>query len=142
MRNKLIVATKDVAETTIQDACKELRGDSTGIVDAAVSCDGSWQRRRYSSLNGVVTTISMRNGKALDIEPMSRACKACLLKETLKINDPVAYDEWKSEHICKFYYKGTAGNMEPVGAKRIGERSEEKNNLRYTEFYGDGDSKR
>ena len=95
MRNKLIVATKDVAETTIQDACQELRGDSTGIMDAAVSCDRSWQRRGYSSLNGVVTTISMRNGKALDIEPMSRACKACLLKETLKINDPVAYDEWK-----------------------------------------------
>ena len=30
--------------------------------------------------------------------------------------------------------------MEPVGAKRIWERSEEKNNLRYTEFYGDGES--
>lgn len=31
--------------------------------------------------------------------------------------------------------------MEPVGAKRIWERSEGKNKLRYTEFYGDGDSK-
>ena len=139
--NKLIVATKDVAGTTMSDACEELRGDSTGIVDAAVSCDGSWQRRGYSSLNGVVTTISMTNGKVLDIEPMSRACKACLLKETLKRNDPVAYKEWKSKHICKFNYKGTAGNMEPVGAKRIWERSEQKNKLRYTEFYGDGDSK-
>ena len=78
--NKLIVATKDVAETTMQDACKELREDSTGIVDAAVSCDRSWQRRGYSSLNGVVTTISMRNGKVLDIEPMSRACKACFIE--------------------------------------------------------------
>ena len=36
--NKLIVATKDVGEAAMQDACKELRGDSTGIVDAAVSC--------------------------------------------------------------------------------------------------------
>ena len=115
--------------------------DSTSIVDTSVSCDGSWQRRGYSSLNGVVTAISMTNGKVLDIERMSRACKACLLKETLKLNNPVAYDEWKNNHICKYNYKGTAGNMEPVGAKRIWERSEEKHKLRYIEFYGDGDTK-
>ena len=34
-----------------------------------------------SSLNWVVTTISMTNEKVLGVEPMSRACKACLLKE-------------------------------------------------------------
>ena len=32
----------------------------------------------------------MKNGKVLDVEPISRACKACLLKETLKTNDHVA----------------------------------------------------
>ena len=31
--------------------------------------------------------------------------------------------------------------MEPVGAKRMFERSIQKHSLRYTEFYGDGDSK-
>ena len=31
--------------------------------------------------------------------------------------------------------------MEVVGAKRIWERSIEKNKLRYTTFYGNGDSK-
>ena len=31
--------------------------------------------------------------------------------------------------------------MEPEGADRIFQRSVEKHNLRYTEFYGDGDSK-
>ena len=35
----------------------------------------------------------------------------------------------------------TAGNMEPVGAKRIWEPSEAKNELRYIEFYCDGDTK-
>ena len=43
--------------------------------------------------------------------------------------------------ICKFNYKGTAGNMEPVGAKRIWERSEAKHKLRSIELYGDGDTK-
>ena len=31
--------------------------------------------------------------------------------------------------------------MGPEGADRIFQRSVEKHNLRYTEFYGDGDSK-
>ena len=45
----------------------------------AVSCDGSWKKRGYSySLNGVVTVISMDNGKILDVEPMTRTCKSCL----------------------------------------------------------------
>ena len=66
----------------MQDACEGLRGDSTGTVDTSASCDGSWQRRGYSSLNGVVTAMSMANGKVLDIETMSRAYKTCLLKET------------------------------------------------------------
>jgi hypothetical protein len=138
---KLVIAVKDVAETTMQDACKEIRDTSIDIVDTAVSCDGSWQRRGYSSLNGVVTAISMVNGKVLDIEAMSRACKGCLLKEKLKKTNLTSYEVWKSNHTCKFNYTGTAGNMEPVGAQRIWKRSESKNMLRYTEFYGDGDSK-
>ena len=40
--NTLIVATKDIAESTMQDACEELRGDSTGTADTSVSYDGSW----------------------------------------------------------------------------------------------------
>ena len=39
------------------------------------------------------------------------------------------------------YEKVSAGNMEPAGAQRMWNRSVEKNKLRYTEFYGDGDSK-
>ena len=141
--NRLITVTKDAADKTMQDACNELRGDSTtnSTTDTAVSCDGSWQRRGYSSLNGVVTVISMSTGKILDIEAMSRACKACGLKETMRINDPEAYNEWKENHVCKFNYRGTVGNMEPVGAKRIWDRSIEKKQLRYIDFYGDGDCK-
>ena len=41
------------------------------VIETAVSCDGSWQKRGYSSLNGVIMVISMDNGKILDIEPMA-----------------------------------------------------------------------
>ena len=45
------------------------------------------------------------------------------------------------ENVCRLNHSGCAGNMEPVGAKRISERSLQKNKLRYTSSYGDGDSK-
>ena len=89
----------------------------TSIVNAAVSCDGSWHRRGHSSLNGVETVISMKNGKTLDVEAMSRICKGCTLNEELRIKDLEVYDIWKSAHICKLNYKESAVNMEPVGAQ-------------------------
>ena len=129
---RLVKTTKVVADITMQDTCEKLRADSSSdaIKDVEVSSDGTWQHRGYSSLNGVVTVISIKNGKALDIEPMSRACKACVLKEPFKKTDPLAFEEWKTSHVCKLNHSGSAGNMEPVGAKRIWERSLQKNKLR------------
>ncbi|GFX90329.1 uncharacterized protein TNCV_3849041 [Trichonephila clavipes] len=46
----------------------------------------------------------------------------------------------KREHVCS-NYKESSGNMEAVGAFRIFERSLSKRDLKYTEYYGDGDSK-
>ena len=75
--NRLVNTTKAVADITMQDACEELRTDSSSdaIKNLQVSSDGTWQRRGYSSLNGVVTVISIKNGKDLDIKPMSSLTK-------------------------------------------------------------------
>ena len=67
--------------------------------NSSVLCDGTWQRREFSSLNGVVAVISMKTGKILDIEAMSRACKACNLKENLKTEHPLAYANCKESHV-------------------------------------------
>ena len=138
-------ATKEIAEQTMLDAANDLREHNgaleTDIVDIDASSDGSWQRKGFSSLNGVVTVISVETGKFLDVEPMNRTCKPCSLKADLKRTDPDAYAEWRNSHICKFNYQGSAGGMEPEGAKRIFERSLKKYNIRYTKFLGDGDSK-
>ena len=64
------------------------------VIETAVSCDGSWQKRAYSSLNGVVTVISVDNAKILDIEAMTRTCKSCLLHEKLGTFDPKCFKEW------------------------------------------------
>ena len=62
-------------------------------------------------------------------------------ERAFKKHDPLTFEEWKMSHFCKLNHSGSAGNMKPVGAKRIWERSLQKNKLRYTSFYGDGDSK-
>ena len=134
-------AVKTVAENTMSEAAEEIRQKETTTVDTGVSCDGSWQRRGYSSLNGVFTAISLVNGKVLDVESMSRSCKGCVLKKELLKTDPTAYAQWRNSHVCKFNYKGSAGGMEVEEAKRVINRSVEKYNLRYVEFLGDGDSK-
>ena len=52
--SRLVKITKAVADITMQEACEELRVNSSSdaIKDVEVSSDGKWQRRGYSSLNG------------------------------------------------------------------------------------------
>ena len=104
--NRLNVVTKEVANKTMKDASegppsKSKDANDGTVIDAAVSCDSSWQKRAYSSLNGVVTVISMDNGKILDIEQMTRTCKSYLLHEKLKTSNPKRLEEWKLTHVCK-----------------------------------------
>ena len=61
------------------------------VVDCKVSVDGTWQRRGYSSLNGVVTLMSNTNGKCIDTHTMSKCCKGCQYWERRKESGE-AYD--------------------------------------------------
>ena len=121
---QLSTAAKEVAEETMKEAREELRqapsSDNSSVIDTEVSCDGTWQRRGFSSLNDIVAAISMKTGKICDIEAMSRTSKACNLKEKLKKEDPLAYANWKEIHVCNFNYRGSAGNMVVVGQKEYG----------------------
>ena len=120
---------KEVADESMSDAADALKCGSNEIVDTDVSCDGSWQRRGYASLNGVVTAISITNGKILDCEPMSRFCKGCSMKEPLKNSNPMECKKWKATHQCKTNYTGSAPGMEVTGAKRMFSHSIEKHGL-------------
>ena len=144
--NKLCrTAAKTVAEKTMSDAAVSVREiqrvDDDTVADIGVSIDGTWQRRGYSSLNGVVVAISVDTGKVVDCEPMTRFCNSCAIYERHKTKDTVAYNSWKASHLCKINHRGSAPSMEAEGAKRIFSRSIQSRKLRYTQFYGDGDSK-
>ncbi|GFT36178.1 uncharacterized protein TNCV_4778151 [Trichonephila clavipes] len=74
------------------------------------------------------SAISVDTGKILDIEVMTQYCHIC-----------AKGNSQSTKHVCS-NYKGSAGNMEVVGAYRIFERSNVRN-VQYNEYYGDGDSK-
>ncbi|GFT50193.1 uncharacterized protein TNCV_3622481 [Trichonephila clavipes] len=124
---KLLKATERVAQENINAALSEIKG-SNSFTKWGISIDGTWQRRGYSSLNGCVSAISVDTGKILDIEVMTQYCHICAKGNCQS-----------SKHVCS-NYKGSAGNMEVVGAYRIFERSNVRN-VQYNEYYGDGDSK-
>ena len=136
------VAKETMKEAATEEALKK-GSNGNGVTDIAVSCDGTWQRRGFASLNGVFTTIALDNGKVIDCEVMSRYCKACKTNEKLKTTDRYTYDIWFDKHKmkCHLNHVGSAGAMEVTGAQRIFSRSIENYSLRYYKFLGDGDSK-
>ena len=113
------------------------------MADIGVSVDGTWQRRGYSSLNGVVVAISIDTGKILDLEILTRYCRQCEIQNKLLKDNIEALNAWKENHKgdCKLNHNGSAPAMEAAGAKIIFERSSVERAARYTEYYGDGDSK-
>ena len=78
----------------MDDAAKEIPDSAASTddtVDTSVSGDVTWQRKGFSSFNGLFAAISIESGKVLDVEPMSRYCKGCNLKKDLKVKNPTAY---------------------------------------------------
>lgn len=94
--------------------------------DISAGFDSTWQRRDHQSLNGVVTCTSIDSGQIMDIEVFSKFC-LCL-------------DKKKHDGFCSANHQGSSGSMEGAGIKQIFLRSEEKYNVRYVSYLGDGDS--
>ncbi|GFT77246.1 uncharacterized protein TNCV_182681 [Trichonephila clavipes] len=61
---RILNAAKLVYEDSIQNAAKEAICENEGNKNIAVAVDGIWQKRGYTSLNGVVTVTSIDTGKS------------------------------------------------------------------------------
>ena len=77
---------KHVAETSMNHAVVLKRISNVDVLDIGVSVDGTWQRRGFCSLNGVVAALSVANGKVIDVERMSRYCRGCAVN-TRRLQD-------------------------------------------------------
>ena len=125
----------------MQIASKEIQVEEDGdkIKDVIASFDGTWQKRGYASLNGVIAAIS--HGKVVDSEVMSKICLSCRYWHQPGRQNTPGFEDWKGEHHCPINHKGSAGSMESAGVLQIYKRSVEERCLRYTTYLGDGDSK-
>ena len=68
LSHKIRDTAKTVAEASMSAAIEEVKKE--GATDIGVSVDGTCQRRRFSSLNGVVVAVSTSNFKVVDVEAM------------------------------------------------------------------------
>ena len=127
------------ARRSMQQAADEVKAIQGR--DIRVSVDGTWQRRGYSSKQGVVTVLSNlgqnESNKVIDTEVLSTFCHTCLQTN----NDNIKLSTIKKGHTCAKNHDGSAGSMEVAGAVKIFGRSKDQYGLQYTEYLGDGDSK-
>ena len=84
------------------------------IADVLVSCDGSWQKRGFSSLYRVVFIIARETGRVLDYRIMSKECTCCRKWEN-KDTTSQEYIDWKQNHACSANFQGSSCSMEPSG---------------------------
>ena len=78
--------------------------DENGILNIAVSFDGSWQKRGFTSHNGIAVVIDLPTGLPIDFEVLSNFCIKCKAVEGEQ--DDL---EWKKRHEpnCPKNFEGT-----------------------------------
>jgi len=70
---RLLQAVESVSDENMKTAAEEVR-DFKEENTCGISVDGTLKRRRYMSLNGCVSAISINTGKILDVEMMTQYC--------------------------------------------------------------------
>ncbi|CAM2726333.1 unnamed protein product [Rotaria socialis] len=126
-------------KNAVEEACKKSNGRKI-----TASGDGTWQKRGFSSLHGVVEVLS--NGptaKVLDLGRLSKKCSICTGLLSIKYSDPKQYSEIKNKHQCEVNHVGSSGtaSMEVAGIHRLFARSKMLCNVKYAHYIGDGDAK-
>lgn len=138
-------ATQNVCQQSMRSAVENVKTfyepNEDGVFDIGISGDGTWRRRGYSSMFGMVTAMSTVTGKAIDIEVMSKECRECMVWRN-KEGTQEFEDWWEGhQHLCHANHLGSSGSMDASGLLAIFQWSVEQYSLRYTDFLGDGDSK-
>ena len=134
-------AAKRVRDIILRKNPDLYRQDVDGAISVAVSIDGTWQKRGYSSKFGVVLAILIDTGEVVDFEVLSLHCHECK-KHQYDDKASDAYKIWKRKHelTCQINFEGSSGGMEGKGAVNIFKRSIKNRGLKYVTFVGDGDS--
>ena len=141
--NQILVKIAECALNSQTKAAKylhKLKGASPNkIIDVKVSVDGTWSKRGFTALYGVVVVASWDTGQVLDYEVLSKHCAACAVRESMDKKSAKYLEWWKIHKVsCEANYTGSSPAMEVEGIRRIWLRSKKKLKLRYTSFISDG----
>jgi len=130
---------KQAVEKEQQEITKQNSSDD--IKKLTVSGDGTWRKRGFTSLYGVVVLIGHLTGKVVDFIVKSAYCVECNYWN--KHVNTEQYQEWKSNHEenCQANHVGSAGKMEVDAMRELFSRSVKKHGVMYIKYIGDGDSK-
>ena len=140
-----LTAAKATADVLLGKAAKEEIEKNAAAGNEpphlTVSGDGTWSRRGFSSLFGVVTLIGKYSSKILDLVVKSKFCQSCNYWSGKEGTEE--FDSWYEEHEenCACNHTGSAGKMEVDGIIEMFTRSEELHDVKYTNYIGDGDTK-
>ena len=137
-------ATEVVSKNSMMKAVEEEKiisaenGEENGIT---ISGDGSWRKRGFTSLYGLVSVIGWYSGKVVDAVVKSKYCKSCQYWKNKEETEE--YAEWLENHAneCQANHEGSAGKMEVDAVVEMFQRSETLHNVKYVNYIGDGDSK-
>ena len=113
------------ADQSMRNVAKEVRNITTkfaidnDIIDCHIGIDGSWQKRGYSSLNGVITAVARDNKKVIDFQVLSKFCRGYATWDKHEGTD--YYAKWKAKHAktCQINHTKSSGAMESTGAVEI-----------------------
>ncbi|KYN11371.1 hypothetical protein ALC57_16474 [Trachymyrmex cornetzi] len=109
--------------------------------EITVSGDGSWAKRGFTSLLGLVSLVGKYSNKVVDVTVKSKVCKAC--EKWVGKEETDDYLEWYENHKdkCTANHEGSSGKMEVDGVIDMFKRSIEWFDVKYKRYVGDGDSK-
>ena len=138
-----------VAKDCLNGAAATARAEAKGegpAEELAVTADGTWMRRGFTSLFVVFTAISWATRQIVDVTVLSQFCAQCAhwrrRVEKGKITAE-EYQAFKTRHTesCNVNTQQASPGMESEGILRLSQRSEEERGLVYRTYIGDGDSR-
>ncbi|GFS28447.1 uncharacterized protein NPIL_76721 [Nephila pilipes] len=80
--NILLQAARETCEESMAEAVHEAVEENEGGRDIAVAVDGSWQKRGFSSKNGVVTVTSVDTDPTTDESKRRGTCVSEVLQDS------------------------------------------------------------
>ena len=82
------------------------------VIDVTVTCDGTWSKRGFTALYGVLVVMSWDSGQVLDAVALSKQCTVCKQKESPM--EEQEYLDWYAVHeeSCNANYSGSSPAME------------------------------